>query len=51
MLWDLCSAVGIRGMSLDEGDVGGDIIRMWHKTQVKDTEEALVMLDVTIVLG
>jgi hypothetical protein len=33
---------------LDEGDVGGDIIRQWHKqpkTQVKDTEEALMLLD------
>jgi hypothetical protein len=47
-LWDLCYAVGTRGMFLDEGDVGGNLIKMWHKqpkTQVKDTEEALVMLD------
>jgi hypothetical protein len=35
-------------MFLDEGDVGGNIIRQWHKqpkSQVKDTEEALMLLD------
>jgi hypothetical protein len=47
-MWDQCYALGARGMFLDERDVGGDIIRQWHKepnTQVKDTEEALLLLD------
>jgi hypothetical protein len=47
-LWDLCYAVGTRGMFLDEGDVGGDLVRQWHKqpkTEVKDTAEALTLLD------
>jgi hypothetical protein len=38
-MWDLCYVVGTRGMFLDEGDVGGNIIRQVAQTAQKSGQK------------